>query len=54
MFLNEGYKDGKMSDLYWGPCTCTIVQMLSDITFNIQNPVNGFYKGVHHDKLKPY
>ena len=54
LFLNEGHKckDGKMGDLYWG--TCTIVQKLSDITFNIQNQANGFYKVVHHNKLKPY
>lgn len=51
-FLNEGRKDGKMSDLYWGPCT--IVQKFSDITFKIQNPTNGSYKVVYHDKLKPY
>ena len=52
LFLNEGHNDGKMGDLYWGPCT--IMQKLLDITFNIQNPANGFYKAVHHDKLKTY
>ena len=52
LFLNEDHKDGKMCDLYREPCT--IVQKLSDINFNIQNPANGFYNVVHHDKSKPY
>ena len=40
LFLNEDHKDGKMCDLYREPCT--IVQKLSDINFNIQNPANAF------------
>ena len=51
-FLNEGHKDGKLGDLYWGPCT--ISQKLSDLTYKIQNSRNGTTKVVHHDKLKPF